>query len=164
LQLVADMNIRAGHGRVNGAAGRLPAPAWRTRGAPIPPIRVWEEETEPGLALDGMVGSVRLIDGADHTATSLHVPRAMRHHASPARLHGRARLCPNCRCPRPVTQTFRWLSPRNGWVEFYVSMLDRNVLIRRHRRIPLWISARNAVQMVMALKSKIPTLEMQSSR
>ena len=53
---------------------------------------------------------------------------------------------------------FGWLWTRNGWVEFYVSTLDRYVLIRRHRRIPLLISPQDPEQMVVALEQHIPGL------
>jgi hypothetical protein len=50
---------------------------------------------------------------------------------------------------------FGWLWTRNGWVEFYVSALDRYVLIRRRRRIPLLISPEEPQRMVAMLERQV---------
>jgi hypothetical protein len=51
---------------------------------------------------------------------------------------------------------FGWLWTRKGWVEFYVSALDRYVLIRRRRGIPLLISPEQPQRMVAMLERQLP--------
>ena len=53
---------------------------------------------------------------------------------------------------------FGWLRTGGGWVEFYVSSLDRYVLIRRQRHLPLLISPEHPEQMVAALQQHVPGL------
>jgi hypothetical protein len=50
---------------------------------------------------------------------------------------------------------FGWLWTRNGWVEFYISALDRYVLIRRRSRIPLLISPEDPERMVAMLEQQL---------
>ena len=54
-----------------------------------------------------------------------------------------------------------WTS--NGWVECYVPTLDRYVLIRRRRGIPLLLSTAQPEQMAAAVRQQIPTLNHTSS-
>lgn len=51
---------------------------------------------------------------------------------------------------------FGWLWTSNGWVEFYVSTLDRFVLIRRTGRSPLLLSPDQPERMVAAIMQHLP--------
>jgi hypothetical protein len=54
---------------------------------------------------------------------------------------------------------FGWLWTSNGWVEFYVSTMDRFVLVRRHGHLPVLISPADPEAMVAAIEQQIPRLK-----